>query len=59
MIDNKPNTEGSQHYCNMIDRDQLHNQAALQKKFFSDFEELPITFPPTYRLTAQNQAYTP
>lgn len=50
MIDNKPNTEASQHYCNMIDRDQMHNQVVLQKKFFSDFEELPITFPPTYRL---------
>jgi hypothetical protein len=47
---NRPNTEDVVNYCSMIDRDQLVLQKDLRSRFLLQFEEGPITFPPTYKI---------
>lgn len=40
-------------YLDLIERDQLNRQKTLKQNFLLQFEENPISFPPTYKLGTQ------
>lgn len=46
----KDNTEKNVNYRELLMKDQLRRQKALKDTFLTEYEEGPITFPPTYKL---------
>lgn len=46
-------------YLGMLDKDQLRNQQLLKDRFFMEYEEAPIKFPPTYKMSTTGLDYNP
>ena len=54
---NNGNTEENMNYTSMLQKDQLIRQQVLKDRFLTFYNEEPIKFPPTYKLSPDSGEY--